>query len=119
MQRPLDWIAPVLASPLNGDGGIGPFGLAEPRASRRLFEEAGFRDVDADAVDRMIPIGESLSEAVEMLTMAGAAARVMHDASEEDRRRAEDLLRAGLAEIVEPDGAVRLPAACWIYSGRA
>ena len=119
MQQPLDWVAPVLAAPENTDGEIGPFALADAGNTRALFESVGFRDVTATAVDRMLLMGTTLDEAFEMLTVAGSAARVMRDADEGDRRKAQDLLRAGLSEVAHRDGSVHLAGACWLYTGTA
>ena len=124
MQKPLDWIAPILPTPEETLGDIGPFGLADENATIALLTEAGFTDVAADKIDCPLVMGEGASEAgaiddaMLMLGDTGPAAALIRDAEPGDREAALGLLRQGLAAHVE-DGRVLLEGACWIYSGIA
>ena len=124
MQKPLDWIAPVLPTPEEIPGEIGPFALADDDETITLLTQAGFADVTADKVDCPLVMGEGASdaEAVDdallMLTDAGPASRLMRDAEPEAREAALDLFRQGLATQAQ-DGRVLLEGSCWIYSGYA
>ena len=118
MQRPLEWLAPVLPVPEFADGEPGPFGLASGPATRAMLERAGFTDVTADPLDRAILIGADLDEAVAMLGDTGPAAGAIREAEPAAQHAARQLLRRHLADHVGADGIVRLGAACWIYRGR-
>ena len=117
MQKPLEWLAPLLPTPEFSDDEPGPFGLADGGRTRAMLEGAGFTGVSADRLDRAIVIGTDLDDAVAMLSETGPAAGAIREAEpaagEEARRR----LREHLTDHVGADGAVRLGAACWIYRG--
>ena len=119
MQRPLQWLAPLLPVPDFSDGEPGPFGLAEGARTRSMLEGAGFTTVSAERIDRAIVIGADLDDAVAMLAETGPAAGAIREAEPVEQRQAERLLREHLADHVGADGAVRLGAACWIYRGLA
>ena len=124
MQKPLDWIEPVLPPPEEATGEIGPFALADDAMTVALLTEAGFTDVAAEKIDCPVVLGEGASdaEAIEdamlLLSQTGPASRHMAEAEPEEREAALHLLRQGLADHVQ-DGRALLEAACWLYSGRA
>lgn len=123
-QAPLDWIAPVLPTPDETPGEVGPFALADADATIALLTEAGFKDVAAEKIDCPLVMGQgaddaqAVDDAVAMLVDAGPAAGLMRDAEPEQRKAAVALLRDGLAGRAQ-DGRVLLEGACWLYSGRA
>ena len=119
MQKPLEWLAPLLPVPELADGEPGPFGLADAARTRAMLEDAGFAVVAADRLDCAIVIGADLDDATAMLSETGPAAGAIREAAPAERDEARLLLRKHLAEHIGADGAVRLGAACWIYRGRA
>lgn len=119
MQKPLEWLAPLLPMPDFTEGEPGPFGLADGLRTCALLERAGFTGVTATRLDRAIVIGADLDEAVAMLNETGPAAGAIRGAEPAVQAEARRLLRLRLAEHVGADGAVRLGAACWIYRGLA
>jgi SAM-dependent methyltransferase len=116
-QRPLEWISPVLPMPEVMDGAVGPCGLADGEGTRKLLEDAGFYNVIAEPVDRALPIGESIDDAVALLTDTGPVAAQMRDADDYQKGEAKKLLRRGLERHAGADGRVELRGACWIYRG--
>ncbi len=118
MQKPLEWLAPVLPMPEFTDGEPGPFGLADGARTRAMLEDAGFSAVTADRLDRVIVIGADLDDAVAMLSETGPAAGAIREAAPAEQDDAQRVLRTHLADHVGTDGVVRLGAACWIYRGR-
>ena len=118
-QTPLEWISPVLPMPELMDGLPGPCGLADGEATRELLEEAGFRNVIAEPVDRALLMGEGVDDAVALMLDAGPVAARMRDADAFQRGEAETLLRQGLTRHAGADGRVSLRGACWIYRGVA
>ena len=119
MQRPLEWLAPVLQIPDFSDGEPGPFGLADAARTRLVLEGAGFTGVTADKLDSALVVGADLDDAVAMLSETGPAAGTSREAEPAVQAEARRLLRLHLADHVSADGAVRLRAACWIYRGLA
>ena len=118
MQAPLDWIAPVLPTPEDTTGAVGPFGLADAPSTCSLLAEAGFHDVIAEPVDRKILIGRGVGEATAILCDAGPAAGLLRDAEPSLRREADALLHAAVTRRLV-DGVLEMGAACWLYRGRA
>ena len=118
MQKPLEWLAPVLPMPAFSDGEPGPFGLADGPRTRAMLEGAGFVEVTADRLDRAIVIGADLDDAVAMLSETGPAAGAVRDAEPGEQHEARRRLREHLAGHADRKGVVRLGAACWIYRGR-
>ena len=124
MSKPLEWIAPLLPTPDEPTGEIGPFALADDEMTTTLLTEAGFTDVTADKVDCPLVMGEgatdaaAIDDAMLMLADTGPAAALMRDAEPEPREAALELIRKGLEMHVE-DGRVLLEGSCWIYSGYA
>ncbi len=119
MQKPLQWLAPLLPMPEFSDGEPGPFGLADGVRTRAMLESASFTDVTANRLDRAIVIGADLDDAVAMLSETGPAAGAIREAEPAEQREAQRVLRERLADHLGAAGAVRLDAACWIYRGRA
>lgn len=119
MQKPLEWLAPVLPMPDFTDGEPGPFGLADAARTIAMLARAGFTGVTADRLDRAIVVGADLDDAVAMLSETGPAAGAIREAEPDLQREARRVLRDRLADHVGADGAVRLGAACWLYRGLA
>ncbi len=119
MQKPLQWLAPLLPMPEFSDGEPGPFGLADGARTRAILESAGFAAVTAERLDHAIVIGADLDDAVAMLAETGPAAGAIREAEPAVQEEARRRLREHLAVHVGADGAVRLGAACWIYRGLA
>jgi SAM-dependent methyltransferase len=115
-ERPLSWIAPVLPTPEPTDSAIGPCALADGEATRALLEDAGFRNVQAEPLDRSLPMGPDVESAFALLSRTGPAAGLMRAAEPEARNQAAGLLRAGLAGLAAR-GPIELHGACWIYRG--
>lgn len=127
MQAPLDWIAPVLPTPAETTGEIGPFALADADSTCRTLSNAGFCDVAADRVDCSLVVGmagagngdrdgQAVEDAIVVLAGTGPAAALMRDAEPSLREQAMRLLRAGASRYVS-EGRVMLNGACWIYRG--
>ena len=119
MQKPLEWLAPLLPMPELSDGEPGPFGLADGQRTRAVLEDAGFAAVTAERLDHAIVIGTDLDDAVAMLAETGPAAGAIREAEPVVQEEARRRLREHLADHVGADDEVRLGAACWIYRGRA
>lgn len=115
---PIAAIAPMLAAPLapTDADAPGPFAFADSSKIKRILAEAGWRGVEVTRWDGDIPVGGcgELQQIGDFVLRIGPCARAiadqMLDAGEAKRR---------LLEYMAPlyrDGAVRLPAACWLAS---
>ncbi len=100
--------------------GPGPMSLADEARVRGLLAAAGFSEIAIDAFDHPMPIGDGggLDAAADEAITLGPTGRLLAGASDADRARARDAVRAALAPHVR-DGAVRLPGSAWIVRARA
>ena len=96
----------------------GPFAFADKDRLAGILKGAGFADVAVEPFDLRTG-GDSLEDSVFLALRMGQLGSALREigASEELKRKVEATLREALAPYVE-DGAVKLPAAAWIVSGR-
>jgi len=96
----------------------GPFAFADAEYLRDILSQAGFADVNIEAVNMDLRLGKDLDEAMEFQGQVGPAARALAELSGEQRDAALAAARAALEPFVTPDGVV-LGSATWLVSARA
>lgn len=118
MQAPLEWIASVVPVQEDEvDSGVGPFAMADARATSALLMDAGFHDVTMEPLDCRLTLGRTVDEACALLCHTGPAAAAMRDADPRICGDAKRLIHRALERRASADGSVALGAACWIYRG--
>jgi SAM-dependent methyltransferase len=98
-------------------GEPGPFSLADPDGVRRILSAAGWRDVDLQAVEEQLPIGDDADEAFTFIRGIRSFRRMLEGADESTAARALDAVRDALAERETSDG-VGLGSAAWVVTAR-
>ena len=78
----------TMGSPPNG--APGPFGLAEPDHVRRVLADAGFVDVDVEAIEEPLEFGTDADDAFAFVRTMGIVEGMTHDLDEADTARALD-----------------------------
>lgn len=96
--------------------GPGPYGLADPDATRAGLEATGWADVDIRPLDIECRMPEPDLEVY--LTRIGPLASALADADAETSTRVYDTIRPAYDRWVH-DGEVRLPTACWLIEAEA
>jgi SAM-dependent methyltransferase len=98
----------------------GPFAFADAERVERILTAGGFRDVRVEGHDVGIALGggTSLEEATKLVMDLGPLARVMADASPQERRVVEDEVREAISGSMTPRG-VEMPGAIWIVTASA
>jgi SAM-dependent methyltransferase len=98
----------------------GPFAFADAERVRRILTAGGFRDVRVEGHDVSIALGggTSLEDATSLVMDLGPLARVMVDASPQQRRVVEDEVRDAISGSMTPRG-VEMPGAIWIVTASA
>lgn len=96
----------------------GPFRFALRETLRPILEEAGFRDIAFEPVDRTMVVGETPEAAAGFVVTRGPIARLLR---ERDPTVQETALRTvvDLFAQLSGGGPVELGAACWLVSARA
>lgn len=101
----------------------GPFAFADRDRVTAILTAAGWRDVAADPVEAAMLVGlaeggrSALDDALHHVTSIGPVPRLLRERPEISAG-VQDLVREALSPLVEGN-AIRLPAACWLYTGRA
>jgi SAM-dependent methyltransferase len=98
----------------------GPFAFADSARVERILGEGGFRNVRIEGHDVSIALGggTNLDDAAKLVMDLGPLARVMADASPEDRRLVEQEVREAISGSMTPEG-VKMPGAIWIVTASA
>jgi SAM-dependent methyltransferase len=98
----------------------GPFAFADAGRVERILVEGGFRDVHIEGHDVGISLGggTSLDEAARLVMDLGPLARVMADATPEQRGLVAQEVRTAISGSMTPEG-VKMPGAIWIVTASA
>jgi hypothetical protein len=102
-------MAELASSPLPG-----PFTLADPSLVRSLLVAAGLDDIQITAVERDLPVGRSVDEALEAYRRGPALHALLRSAPEAVPAVEADLRRR-LAGMVCPAGIV-MSGAAWLVT---
>jgi SAM-dependent methyltransferase len=98
----------------------GPFAFADAARVKSILGEGGFHDVHVEGRDVTIALGggTSLDDAAKLVMDLGPLARVMTDASPEERRLVEQEVREAISGWMTPEG-VKMPGAIWLVTASA
>lgn len=118
---PISAIEPMLKEPLPrpDPDAPGPYAFADPAKVERILRESGWRNIKLDRWDGDISIGGrgSLEEIADFVMRIGPCARAIAD-QDLDGAEAQRRLIERLAPLY-CDGALMIPAACWIVTATA
>jgi ubiquinone/menaquinone biosynthesis C-methylase UbiE len=98
--------------------GPGPFSMADADTTTDILHRAGYANIALHRCDEPITIGASLDEAIELMMTLGPAGEVLRlqgHRAEHLHERVRSALRAGLADLVTPDGVIG-QASTWIIT---
>jgi ubiquinone/menaquinone biosynthesis C-methylase UbiE len=98
-------------------GAPGPFSMADPQATERLFARAGFTDVAIESVESPFLFDGNGLDAVERVLTAGPLGGPMLAADEARRRAAVEGVVTALEPYRERSG-LEVPAASWCITAR-
>lgn len=101
--------------------GPGPFSMAGADTTSDVLLGAGFEEIEFFRCDLDIRMGDSLDEALALVTALGPAGeliRLVGDDADSVRPQIEAKLREAMSEFEGPDG-VHAPASTWIVSAKA
>jgi SAM-dependent methyltransferase len=119
-----EWLTALLAAlaagralPQPPPGAPGPFGLADTDGVRRVLAEAGFEDVDLEAVEEPVELGADAGDAFAFVRTLGIVKGLTQDLDDATTARALDEVQALLAAH-ETAGGVLLGSSSWLITAR-
>ena len=101
--------------------GPGPFSMAGGDTTSEILVHAGYRDIALHRCDIPILIGETVDEAIDLVTALGPAGEILRLAGDRAKHlhgQVREALHDGLAEYQRDDG-VWAPASTWIVTATA
>jgi SAM-dependent methyltransferase len=117
LQCMLDALALGRDLPVPPPGRPGPFGLADPSATRATLEAAGYESVEIAPVEEEFWAGADGEDAFGFTRGSGVVRGMTQDLDDRGRAQALEALRATLLEHETRDGVV-FGSACWLVTGR-
>jgi len=110
-----DLLPPAEATVENAPG---PFGLADSARTRRILQDAGWRDVHIERARRHSLLGITLEEAIEQTMNMATLSRLLRQCDETTRAAVRERLVPVLEKYRTPEG-ISMPAAVWLVSAKA
>jgi SAM-dependent methyltransferase len=102
---------------LGDPGGPGPFSLAEPTRLREVIDAAGFEQVEINAAEAAMRLGDDADDAREFLRGMGPARALLDEADEESADQALEAVTEALRHYEQP-GGVYLNGSAWLAAAR-
>jgi SAM-dependent methyltransferase len=107
---------PEVTLPWQDDGGPGPFAFAERERVRQLLSGAGFSSIDVAPCDADVTFSRTgLASAVQFALTVGPAARVIKEATSEQRARVAEAVGRALAPHLRGQELV-VQGAAWVVA---
>jgi hypothetical protein len=110
----------VPPAPMPPPGAPGMFGLAEPDHTRRILEQAGWREISIDARSTPLLVGGpgTLDDSVDFLRNGSMGRGLLSGVDAHTREQALSAMRAALEPHATDDG-VRLGSSVWLVTAKA
>ena len=102
--------------PRPGPEDPGPFSFADTERVKKILKVAGFRGVDFTPLDLLLPLGNTLEDAVNYVMDMGPLSAPLAAIKGDKRKMAIAAITSALRDNQGEDGIVRLAAACWIVT---
>ena len=97
----------------------GPFAFADDTRVRAILLEAGFRSVEAEAVEAPVRLGASARLAAESASRIGPLSRLLREIGEHRRDETLEAVETALAPLAGQDGSVAPIGSAWVFTARA
>jgi SAM-dependent methyltransferase len=113
---PYGAVAAIVPPPDLGEPGApGPFSLADPARTRGLLGEAGFRDIEIQAVTEPVYMGADVEHAIRFLRATPTARAMLGEVDDENSAKAMAALRDALTPYETSEGLF-LGSAAWLVT---
>ena len=94
----------------------GPFSFADTERVKKILEVAGFCGIDFTPLDLLLPLGNTLEDAVNYVMEMGPLSAPLAAVKGDKREMAITAITCTLRDNQGEDGIVRLAGACWIVT---
>ena len=102
---------------LGEPGGPGPFSLADADRVRSVLTDAGFGQIELEAVVRPMPVGDSVDDALHFMQNSDMGDVLMAGVDHETAARAWGAVREAVTPYATPEGVV-LDGSVWLVTAR-
>jgi SAM-dependent methyltransferase len=97
----------------------GPFAFADETRVRAILLEAGFRNVEAEAVEAPVRLGASPRLAAESASRIGPLSRLLRETPEDRHQDVIAAVELALAPLAQSDGSVAPRGSAWVITALA
>jgi SAM-dependent methyltransferase len=97
----------------------GPFAFADDVRVRGILKDAGFRGIEIDPFEHLMPLGSNPRSAAEYATRSGPVARLVREATPEKAPRIIEAVEKAITPLAARDGSVSLPGRTWVITAKA
>ena len=97
----------------------GPFAFADPRRVEEILTKAGFRNVQAKALDGQMNLGTSADQAAFQMMNLGPLSRALGEVEDDAIRERVRVAVTAALDKVRKDGAIKPAIACWLVGASA
>jgi SAM-dependent methyltransferase len=109
----------MLQAPAGDPHAPGPFAFADNDRVSGILTQAGFRQIEIEAFEHLMPLGSNPRVAAEYATRSGPVARLVREASPENAPRIIDAVEQAIAPLAARDGSIALPGRTWVVTAKA
>jgi SAM-dependent methyltransferase len=97
----------------------GPFAFADHARVSTILAEAGFRDIEIEPFEHLMPLGSTPRSAAEYATRSGPVSRLVREASPENAPRIIEAVEKAITPLAARDGSIALPGRTWVVTAKA
>jgi hypothetical protein len=109
----------MLQAPAGDPHAPGPFAFADNDRVSGILTQAGFRQIEIEAFEHLMPLGSNPRVAAEYATRSGPVARLVREAGPENAPRIIDAVEQAIAPLAARDGSIALPGRTWVVTAKA
>jgi ubiquinone/menaquinone biosynthesis C-methylase UbiE len=108
-----------LEAPSSDPHAPGPFAFADHARVSAILTEAGFRDIEIEPFEHLMPLGADPRSAAEYATRSGPVSRLVREAGPENTPRIIEAVEKAITPLAGRDGGVSLPGRTWVVTAKA
>lgn len=97
----------------------GPFAFADDSRLAGILEQAGFRDIQIDPFEHLMPLGSNPRMAAEYATRSGPVSRLVREAGPEKTPLIVEAVEKAITPLADRNGNIALPGRTWVVTARA
>jgi len=108
-----------LEAPAGDPHAPGPFAFADHARVSAILAEAGFREIEIEPFEHLMPLGSNPRAAAEYATRSGPVSRLVREASPENAPRIIEAVEKAITPLAARDGSIALPGRTWVVAAKA